>query len=398
MTLRIRAARPDDLPGIYHVLGAAFDAPLELFVAQTERDSTFRWRHTRVAELNGRIVAHVRIFDRVMLVRGVPVRAGGIGSVATLPGYEGSGYASALLHDAMHEMHRLGMAVGFLYTGIPEFYERLGWRVVLQPAFHASVSEAAALADAALHGIRAVTDADIPPLVRLHRTAIAATTGAVARTPRAWRDQETWLGLDPAGTLVAEHAGRIVAYVRSARRGYGYTILEAEHAHGHEPAVPALVAEAARVAGRSSTALNALIPDDHALATTLRSLPSTTWSTARTHVPHPMMMRIISLDLLLDALLPQLRDRARTHRGAPFALTLHGPDGEQATLAVSGATASLRRRPGDYALDEAATLAAILGQQRTSKFVRPRPPSDIGRRIDAFFPETSFHFWNSDRI
>jgi predicted N-acetyltransferase YhbS len=398
MPLHIRAARPADLPQIYAVLDAAFDAPLELFAAQTEHDSTFRWRHARVAELSGNIVAHVRIFDRIMLLRGVPVRAGGIGSVATLPQYEGSGYASALLHDAMHEMHRLGMAIGFLYTGIPEFYERLGWRVVLQPAFRASVREAAATQHEALHRVRPAVDADVPALVRLHRAAIAGATGAVVRSARTWRDQETWLGLDAAGTLVAGHAGRIVAYVRSARRGYFYTLLEAEHARGHETAVASLLVAAATAAAGASDELNALVPDDHALATALRSLPSTTWSTGRTHVPHPMMMRIISLDRLLGALLPQLRDRARTHRGDPLTLTLHAPDGEHATLAVSGASATLRRRPGDYTLDEQATLAAILGQQRASKLVRPRPPRNIARRIDALFPETPLHFWNSDRI
>jgi len=326
------------------------------------------------------------------------VGAGSFSTEATLPEYEGSGYASALLHDAMHEMHRLSMAIGFLYTGIPEFYERLGWHVVLQPGFYASLREAARLPHETLHTIRPIADGDIPTLVRLHRAAVAGTTGAVVRTARTWRDQETWLGLDPAGSLVAEHAGRIVGYVRSAHRDYGYTILEGEHAHGHESAVQALLAEAARAAGRSSTTLNALVPDDHALATALRSLPSTTSSTDRTHVPHPMMMRIISLDRLLDALLPQLRDRASTHRGAQFALTLHGADGERATLVVSGASVSLRRRGGEYALDEASTLAAILGQRRASQLVRPRPPREIARRIDALLPQTALHFWNSDRI
>jgi hypothetical protein len=111
-----------------------------------------------------------------------------------------------------------------------------------------------------------------------------------------------------------------------------------------------------------------------------------------------MMMRIISLAGLLEALLPCIRDRARTHRGAPFALTLRAPDGEEATLAVSGASASVRRSPGEYALDEATTLDAVMGQRRASRLVRPRPPRDVARRIDAIFPETALHFWNSDRI
>ena len=112
-----------------------------------------------------------------------------------------------------------------------------------------------------------------------------------------------------------------------------------------------------------------------------------------------MMMRIISLDALLAAMLPGVRDRARTHRGDPFALALHAPDGEEATLAVSGASASLRRSAtGAYALDEAATLDALLGQRRASRLARPRPARDVARRIDAILPESALHFWNSDRI
>jgi hypothetical protein len=112
-----------------------------------------------------------------------------------------------------------------------------------------------------------------------------------------------------------------------------------------------------------------------------------------------MMMRVISLDALLEALLPGIRDRARTHRGDPFALTMHAPDGEEATLRVSGASASLRRSAnGAYVLDEAATLDALLGQRRTSRLVRPRPPRELARRMDAILPESALHFWNSDRI
>jgi hypothetical protein len=290
------------------------------------------------------------------------------------------------------------MVVSFLYTGIPEFYERLGWRVVLEPGFHASADEAASVPRDPIYAVRRVEESDVPALTRLYNASIAGSTGAVVRTPRTWRDEDTWLGLDPAGTLVAEHAGRIVAYIRCAARDYGYTLLEAEHAHTHAAAASTLLAEATKAATARNRKLNALVPHDHALAVTLRTLPSTTSSTDRSHVPHPMMMRLVSLEGLLEALLPQIRGRARTHRGSPFAMTLHAPDGERATLAFTGAKASLRRRTGEHELDERAMLDVLLGQRRASRLVRPRPPRDVARRIDAIFPETPLHFWNSDRI
>jgi predicted N-acetyltransferase YhbS len=400
MPLRIRAARPGDLPQIYDVLATCFtDAPIELFVEQTERDSTFRWRHARVAEIDGRIVAHVRIFDRKMRVCGVPVRAAGVGSVATLPQHEGSGVATALLYDAIHEAHRLGMALAYLYTGLPAFYERVGFRIVRQPAFHADAGEAARIGHHHAYDLRPIEDAGIPALLRIYRTATAGTTGAIARTTRTWRDAQHWLDEDGPGCLVATYAGRAVAYLRARRRAYGYEILEAEHLPQHEAAIADLLARAGERAAALRSPITALVPEDHALATALRTLASTTFSTGPSHVPHPMMMRLISLDALLEALLPGIRERARTHRGEPFALTLHAPAGEQSTLAVSGASASLRRRGNHaYALDEAATLDALLGQQRASPLARPRPSRETARRIDAIFPETALHFWNSDRI
>jgi predicted acetyltransferase len=333
-----------------------------------------------------------------MLIRGVPVRVGGIGSVATLPAYEGNGYATALLYDAIHEMHRLGMAASYLYTGRPGFYERVGFQTVSEPGFYASPSEAADVPHDRSYAARRAQVDDAPAMLRIYRSAIAGTTGAIVRTLRTWRDAETWIGLDPGGTLLAEHAGRPVAFMRSSDREYGYAILESEHLHGHEGAVTALLAAASSKAVPGSKRLVTLAPDDHPLATALRTLPNTTWSEDRSHVPYPMMMRVISIDRLLDALLPQLRERARTHRGTSFALTLNAPDDEQVTLAVSGDAAALRHRPGDYALDETATLDAILGQKRASRLVRPRPPRDVARRIDALLPETALHFWNSDRI
>jgi len=398
MALRIRPAVPGDLPQIYGVLGAAFDAPLKLFVDQTERDSTFRWRHARVAELDGRIVAHVRIFARAMLIRGVPVGAAGIGSVATLPAYEGSGYATALLHDALHEAHRRGAAIAYLFTGIPAYYERIGFRIVEQPGFNARAPEAAAIPLASDYTIRRTVDADTPALLRIYRAATAGATGAVLRTPRIWRDARAWLGEHPAGCLVAEHAGRPVAYIRSRRRADAYQVIEAECLPRHEPAIAALVRAVGREAARLALPIIALAPADGPLATVLRPLPSTRWSADVEQVPHPMMMRIVSLDSLLDALLPQLGDRARTHRGEPFSLSLSGPDGERATLAVGPANARRRARPGAFALDEPSTLAALLGQRCASKLVRPRPPRAVARRVNALLPERALRFWSSDRI
>ena len=396
MGIVIRAARRRDLPEIYRLLDTAFaDAPVELFINQTEGDSTMRPRHVRVAEVDGVIAAHVRIFARRMLVRGVPVRVGGIGSVASAPDARGLGLPSALLNDCIDMMTREEMALSFLFTGIPAFYERIGYKVARQSEFRADATEGAAIEHERGYRIRRVTTDDLPALLRVYRRASAASTGAIVRTERTWRDAQAWLGEDPAGCLIAEWASTPVAYVRSRSRPYGYHILEAEHVRGHESAIAAVVARAAKRASALRQELYATAGADTMLATVMRALPSTRETE---DMRYPTMMRIVSLEALVAALMPQIDASAGRHRGAAFRLGLCAPDGQAVTLDVGASRAQMRRGVAAYSLDEASTLDALLGQRRASAMVRPRPPREIARRIDALLPEMPLRFWNSDRI
>ena len=204
----MRAVRRVELPQVYDLLEAAFpEARRQLFVAQTERDSTFRLRHGRVAVADGRIVGYVRIFARTMLVRGVPVPAGGIGSVATDARAQHGGIATTLLKDAIDVMRREGMALSFLFTGIPGFYERVGYRVVRERFYTVPAAKAAAISTTGLYDVRPSTDRDVRRLVGIHQRAIAGATGAVRRTSRQWRDAVSWLEEDPGGAFVAELRG-----------------------------------------------------------------------------------------------------------------------------------------------------------------------------------------------
>lgn len=284
----IRAAHRLELPAVYDLLEQAFpEAPRALFVAQTDHDSTFLLRHGRVAIADGRIAGYVRIFARTMLVRGVPTAAGGIGSVATHPDARGGGIATALMRDAITQMRREGMAVSFLFTGIAGFYERLGYRLVREPYFEAAARDAAATPHTGLYDVRAMTERDVPRLLAIYRRSIAGGTGAIARTARTWRDAAHWLVEDGGGCFVAERNGVPVAYLRSRCRTYGHQILEAEYLPGHEGAIAALLAATGQRAAAHGEQIVALAPDDHPLATTLRTLPTTRETT---DVRFPMML------------------------------------------------------------------------------------------------------------
>jgi GNAT superfamily N-acetyltransferase len=224
-------------------------------------------------------------------VRGVPVRAGGIGSVAAHPDARSRGLATALLQDAVDVMERDGMELSFLFTGIPGFYERLGWRIVRQPGFEADAPEAAALSVDRRYRVRRARNGDVRAMLAIYRQATAGSTGAMVRTKRTWCDARSWLVEDAAGCLVAEKSGRMVAYLRARRREYGYQVLEAEHARGHEAAISALLARTGARASVLGQQLTTSAPSDHALTAALRTLPSTRESD---DVQYPMMLRNVA--------------------------------------------------------------------------------------------------------
>jgi predicted N-acetyltransferase YhbS len=289
---RIRPARRSDLPAVYELLGICFANPREYFVNQTEHDATYRLGQTRIIEIDGRVVSHVRVFHRQMLVRGMALPVGGVGSVATHPNYQERGLATALLRDAIEWMERAGYALSFLWTGLAPFYERLGWRVMLQAIYTAQAEEAARLSTTASVSVRPFADADLPAVARVYRQATEGSTGAIVRTLRYWHDHMTWVDDDPEGFLLAETRGQVVAYVRSTVEiGNHLRLLEGEALPGAESALKILLAELGRLAVRRRlTFVLGVIPAGHPVAQSLESLPSTF---VATNVALPVMVRPI---------------------------------------------------------------------------------------------------------
>lgn len=76
--------------------------------------------------LKGIVVSHALWLDRQLLVGGEHVvRAAYVEAVATTPEHRGRGFGSAVMTRLMYEIGCYEM--GALATGVPEWYERLGW-------------------------------------------------------------------------------------------------------------------------------------------------------------------------------------------------------------------------------------------------------------------------------
>ena len=79
-----------------------------------------------VAEVDGLVVGHASVVERLLEADGMPMRTGYVEAVATLPAWRGRGIATRLM-EAADEHIRATFELGTLSTDVHDLYARLGW-------------------------------------------------------------------------------------------------------------------------------------------------------------------------------------------------------------------------------------------------------------------------------
>ena len=83
-----------------------------------------------VARLAGRIVGHVEVMPRTMMLAGGSIGAAVIDRVAVLPECRGAGHGQRLVQAAEDRMRQIGAAVAFSRTRIAPSFHEMGWAVL----------------------------------------------------------------------------------------------------------------------------------------------------------------------------------------------------------------------------------------------------------------------------
>ncbi len=159
---------------------------LERYRAYVRDDPSFRLDQSRVLLEDGRIVAHLRVWDREIRVREAVLRAGGIGSVLTHPDYRGRGFARALMRNAESYMLNAGYDVGLLFTiiGTP-FYEALGWTPIPLPTF--AVNLGSGPVERPSRRVRALdVTRDLDCVMEIYKQGSRCLTGPEVRQGEYW--------------------------------------------------------------------------------------------------------------------------------------------------------------------------------------------------------------------
>src|SRR5215217_7662681 len=92
----IRQAQAADLDTILNLL-TEYDLPRAYFEPYYQHDPTYRPEQSWLAEQEGRLAAHLRVYDRWIRLGGGRLRIAGVGNVITARAYRGRGLAGRLL-------------------------------------------------------------------------------------------------------------------------------------------------------------------------------------------------------------------------------------------------------------------------------------------------------------
>jgi predicted N-acetyltransferase YhbS len=202
---------------------AYYERPRSYFEPFYLKDPSYRPDQSWVAEEDGRLAAHIRVFDREIRVGGTGLRVAALGNLITAPDQRGRGHAGRLLETILAEIPGEGFPYSLLRAYRPILYERHGWATIDQSLVRATLPSGGDAPAA----IERFADEDLPEVMRLYDEANAGRSGTTVRSPEYWRSQLEWLDKDRDGFLVTRgEDGALAGYVRSHAEEDAVEILE----------------------------------------------------------------------------------------------------------------------------------------------------------------------------
>lgn len=386
MPTTVRHGWPEDVEPILNLL-TEYGFPRSYFEPFYLNDSSYRPEQSWVVEQGGRLLSHLRIYDRWIRIGRAKLHIAGVGNVITARDARGHGYSGQIMRAMLPVLQQEGYAYSLLWTHIPQLYARYGWAPIEQDLLRAilpvTVENTARIAP--------FQASDLPAAIRLYDAANAGRTGTTIRTPEYWREQPAWLQEKPEHFLVAHDnmSDAVIAYVRGRPTEQAVEILELEIEGGSFDSGRELLTAIAMQRGGQ---LQGQFPPS------LRDvfLPGE----ANTVPESGLMGRAINLAELVHVLEPLWCERLREVGGSEGAFTLLtsagrvgiGIQNEEIQVEELSPTATLETRPS---LNEGA-FAHLLFHGCDE-----RAGSTMGNVVNipclqVLFPEQDFVIWQAD--
>jgi N-acetylglutamate synthase-like GNAT family acetyltransferase len=131
-----RPVRIEDLPRLGQLLDDVFRRSRGVFDQSQLTDFPLVFDPSNLAncqliEMDGLVVSHAALWPRELICDGRQFQAAVVVSVATHTGYRNRGLAASLMRVLHERLHERAYDLAILWTAVPDFYCKLGWRTVV---------------------------------------------------------------------------------------------------------------------------------------------------------------------------------------------------------------------------------------------------------------------------
>jgi len=304
-SLELRAVQSDEeLRKAVHLMAlelAPDNAAEDWLASSANNYPGFRPEHTRIALIDDRIVAALRLTTETLQIGEARLRMGGIGWVMTAADCRRQGVASRLLRDTMTFMRANRYHVSMLF-GIPDFYQQFGYATSLVD-HSASMDTIEALYCDNPFTVHRAKPGDIPAMVKLHQRGendVACTLiRNTSHVKNKWTRFSEWY-------VLRDDQGKVVAYFLIGRNNG--TLCVEEAAVEEFGLAPAIIAAAGRIAESESRArIRFLVPPSHDLSRYLQQFRVTFESSRDRNAGG--MIAFVDVGETLESMIPEWESR-----------------------------------------------------------------------------------------
>ena len=299
-----------DHEAVYQTLLHVFHGPDRDSFLGAINDPSYRPDQRILAKVDGRIVSHLHLTERQIRFGSVTIRVNGVMWVGTLPEFRGMGFAQNLMRLATQRGKESGAAVQVLTTGMPQFYQGLGWGICGRQTTAQTMSRnLPQVGDGLVEGraswqVRPWRQVELGDLMSLYELQYARTTGSVVCAEEYWR----WM-------IGRRYAHVIwVACLGEAVKGYAFIkdhkILEIASDPAYPHALKSLLGRVrAEALERAYPEVTVAAPSNHPVIEAIRSASGRVID-QDLYEGSASMYHIPDLGAFLKSILPELARRA----------------------------------------------------------------------------------------
>lgn len=183
--ITVQAANLKEYVKVCDVVDEAFkhsELESKIIKVTTAQDPKFQKGDLRIAKVNGKIVSAMMLIRRPLRIGTAVVDGAIVAPVATHPKYQGKGYCSAIMKDAIHYMKDQGFDLTILW-GIPWLYLRYGYSpAMLKPELVINPEQSTSM-EKGPHRFRPFTEVDLKEMTAIYHANSARRTCAEVRSP-----------------------------------------------------------------------------------------------------------------------------------------------------------------------------------------------------------------------